>query len=202
MKKSKNKSSTSCKVAGKLIIFSAPSGSGKTTLVHHLLGEIADLSFSISATSRDKRGQEVDGRDYYFLSQDVFIEKIKNNDFVEWEEVYAGTYYGTLRAEIDRLLAAGKSVIFDVDVKGGLNIKSQYGPQALAIFVQAGSLQVLQERLTRRNTESPEKLKMRLEKAEIEMKFAQEFDYILVNDELEVAKATALEVVNNFINKP
>lgn len=189
-------------MAGKLIIFSAPSGSGKTTLVHHLLGEIADLSFSISATSRDKRGQEVDGRDYYFLSQDVFIEKIKNNDFVEWEEVYAGTYYGTLRAEIDRLLAAGKSVIFDVDVKGGLNIKSQYGPQALAIFVQAGSLQVLQERLTRRNTESPEKLKMRLEKAEIEMKFAQEFDYILVNDELEVAKATALEVVNNFINKP
>lgn len=189
-------------MAGKLIIFSAPSGSGKTTLVHHLLAKRPDLSFSISATSRDKRGQEIDGKDYYFLSQEIFREKIEAQAFVEWEEVYAGTYYGTLRAEIDRLLAAGKSVIFDVDVKGGLNIKSQYGSQALAIFVQAGSLQVLQERLKRRNTESPEKLSMRLAKAEIEMKFAHEFDYILVNDELEVAKATALEVVNTFINKP
>lgn len=189
-------------MAGKLIIFSAPSGSGKTTLVHHLLGKIPDLSFSISATSREKRGQEIDGQDYYFLSPEVFRDKIKSSAFVEWEEVYAGTYYGTLRAEIDRLLAAGKSVIFDVDVKGGLNIKSQYGPQALAIFVQAGSLAVLQERLTRRNTESPEKLKMRLDKAESEMKFADAFDYILVNNELEVAKATAVEVVSAFINQP
>lgn len=189
-------------MAGKLIIFSAPSGSGKTTLVHHLLGQIPALSFSISATSREKRGQEIDGKDYYFLSPEVFREKIKNSDFVEWEEVYAGTYYGTLRAEIDRLLAAGKSVIFDVDVKGGLNIKSQYGPQALAIFVQAGSLEVLQERLTRRNTESPEKLKMRLDKAESEMKFADAFDYILVNDELEVAKATAVKVVSDFLQQP
>lgn len=189
-------------MAGKLIIFSAPSGSGKTTLVHHLLEKRPDLSFSISATSRDKRGQEIHGKDYYFLSQEIFREKIEASAFVEWEEVYTGTYYGTLRIEIDRLLAQGKSVIFDVDVKGGLNIKNQYGGQALAIFVQAGSLEVLQERLTRRNTESPEKLRMRLAKAEIEMKFAHEFDYILINDTLETAKATALEVVSNFINQP
>lgn len=186
-------------MAGKLIIFSAPSGSGKTTLVHHLLGQISALEFSISATSRDRRGQEIEGKDYYFLSPEVFRDKIKSGDFVEWEEVYPGTYYGTLRAEIDRLLAAGKAVIFDVDVKGGLNIKSQYGPQALAIFVQAGSLEVLQERLTRRNTESPEKLRIRLDKAESEMKFADAFDYILVNNELHLAKATAVLVVDEFI---
>lgn len=186
---------------GKLIIFSAPSGSGKTTLVHHLLGQFDELCFSISATSRDKRGSEVDGKDYFFLSKAAFEEKIASNQFIEWEEVYAGTYYGTLRSAVESLLAAGKSVIFDVDVKGGLNIKKQYGPKALAIFVQAGSLEVLQERLTKRNTESAEKLKMRLDKAASEMAYADQFDYILVNDDLEVAKQTALEVVSSFIAK-
>lgn len=141
----------------------------------------------------------MDGQDYHFLSRTTFEEKIAAGEFIEWEEVYAGTYYGTLRTEVDRLLEAGYSVIFDVDVKGGLNIKSQYGPQALAIFVQAGSLEVLQERLTRRNTESPEKLQMRLQKAETELQFADQFDYILVNDELETAKRTAEKVVGQFI---
>lgn len=188
-------------MAGKLIIFSAPSGSGKTTLVHHLLSVFPELSFSISATSREKRGQEIDGHDYYFSSTEAFEQKIAENAFVEWEEVYRGTYYGTLRAEINRLLKAGKSVIFDVDVKGGLNIKKQYGPQALAIFVQAGSLEVLQERLTNRNTETPEKLQMRLDKAASEMQYAQNFDYILLNDDLKTAKQTAVEVVGDFIRK-
>jgi guanylate kinase len=186
-------------VSGKLIIFSAPSGSGKTTLVHHLLQQLPVLRFSISATSRPKRGEEIDGRDYHFLDTATFEQKIAEQAFVEWEEVYTGTYYGTLRSEVDALLAEGKSVIFDVDVKGGLNIKKQYGPQALAIFVQAGSLEVLQERLIKRNTESADKLKMRLNKAASEMEYAKQFDYILVNNDLEIAKQTALEVVSSFI---
>lgn len=186
---------------GKLIIFSAPSGSGKTTLVHHLLGQYDELCFSISATSREKRGAEIDGKDYHFLSKSDFEEKIASNAFIEWEEVYAGTYYGTLRSAVETLLADGKSVIFDVDVKGGLNIKKQYGPKALAIFVQAGSLEVLQERLSKRNTESAEKLQMRLDKAASEMAFANLFDYILVNDDLDTAKATASKVVGDFLRE-
>ncbi|MBA4302929.1 MAG: guanylate kinase [Sphingobacteriaceae bacterium] len=184
---------------GKLIIFSAPSGSGKTTLVHHLLSQFDELCFSISATSRDKRGNEQDGKDYHFLSKEAFEAKIADGHFIEWEEVYAGTYYGTLRSAVEKLLAAGKSVIFDVDVKGGLNIKKQYGPQALAIFVQAGSLEVLQARLSKRNTESAEKLQMRLDKAAAEMEFANQFDYILVNEDLDTAKATASQVVGDFL---
>lgn len=186
-------------MAGKLIIFSAPSGSGKTTLVHHLLSQFDELCFSISATSRDKRGNEQDGKDYHFLSKEAFEAKIAGDDFIEWEEVYAGTYYGTLRSAVEKLLAAGKSVIFDVDVKGGLNIKKQYGPQALAIFVQAGSLEVLQARLSKRNTESAEKLQMRLNKAAAEMEFADQFDYILVNEDLDTAKANARQVVGDFL---
>lgn len=188
-------------MSGKLIIFSAPSGSGKTTLVHHLLDQFDELCFSISATSRDKRGSEQNGQDYHFLSKADFEDKIAAGDFIEWEEVYAGTYYGTLRSAVEELLEAGKSVIFDVDVRGGLNIKRQYGPKALAIFVQAGSLEVLQERLTKRNTESAEKLQMRLSKAASEMEFAQQFDYILVNDDLETAKATARKVVGDFLRQ-
>jgi len=188
-------------VSGKLIIFSAPSGSGKTTLVHYLLTQFPELSFSISATNREKRGKEQDGSDYYFLSTAAFNQKIANDEFVEWEEVYAGTYYGTLRAEIDRLFAEGKSVIFDLDVKGGLNLKRVYGDKALAIFVQAGSLAVLRERLTKRNTEPLEKLEMRLSKAEREMAFANQFDYILVNDQLDVAKADAVATVGAFLKK-
>jgi len=186
---------------GKLIIFSAPSGSGKTTLVHHLLSQYDELCFSISATSREKRGAEQDGKDYHFLSRDAFEAKIAAGEFIEWEEVYAGTYYGTLRTEVENLLSAGKSVIFDVDVKGGLNIKKQYGPKALAIFVQAGSLEVLQERLSKRNTESAEKLQMRLSKAAAEMAYANDFDYILVNEDLDTAKATATTVVGNFLKQ-
>lgn len=186
---------------GKLIIFSAPSGSGKTTLVHHLLGQFDELCFSISATSREKRGSEQDGKDYHFLSKEAFESKIDAGDFIEWEEVYAGTYYGTLRSAVEKLLASGKSVIFDVDVKGGLNIKRQYGPKALAIFVQAGSLDVLQERLSKRNTESAEKLQMRLNKAATEMAFAHAFDYILINEDLDTAKRTAVQVVGDFLNK-
>lgn len=184
---------------GKLIIFSAPSGSGKTTLVHHLLSHFDELCFSISATSRERRGTEEDGKDYHFLSKEAFEAKIAAGDFIEWEEVYAGTYYGTLRSAVEQVLAAGKSVIFDVDVKGGLNIKKQYGSKALAIFVEAGSLEVLQERLSKRNTESAEKLQMRLNKAAAEMAFAHEFDYILVNENLETAKATASQVVGDFL---
>lgn len=187
-------------MTGKLIIFSAPSGSGKTTLVHHLLEQFSEISFSISATSREARGKEVNGKDYYFLSKDAFEQKIKENAFVEWEEVYAGVYYGTLRAEIDRLLAAGKSVIFDVDVQGGLNIKRQYGDKALSIFVHAGSLDVLKQRLISRNTETEEKLQIRLAKAESEMAFEKDFDYILVNHDLATAKQTAVSVVGSFIH--
>jgi len=186
---------------GKLIIFSAPSGSGKTTLVHHLLSQYDELCFSISATSREKRGKEEDGKDYHFLTKEAFEAKIAAGDFIEWEEVYAGTYYGTLRSAVENLLTSGKSVIFDVDVKGGLNIKKQYGPKALAIFVQAGSLEVLQERLSKRNTESPEKLRMRLNKAAAEMEFANDFDYILVNEDLDTAKATATRVVGDFLSQ-
>lgn len=187
-------------MAGKLIIFSAPSGSGKTTLVHHLLEQFSEISFSISATSREARGKEVDGKDYYFLSKDTFEQKIKENAFVEWEEVYTGVYYGTLRAEIDRLLAADKSVIFDVDVQGGLNIKRQYGDKALSIFVHAGSLEVLKQRLITRNTETQEKLQIRLAKAESEMAFEKDFGYILVNHDLATAKQTAVSVVGSFIH--
>jgi guanylate kinase len=188
-------------MAGKLIIFSAPSGSGKTTLVHHLLGQFDALCFSISATSREKRVNERDGIDYHFLSKEAFEAKIASADFIEWEEVYAGTYYGTLKSSVEALLDSGKSVIFDVDVKGGLNIKKHFGPKALAIFVQAGSLEVLQERLTKRNTESPEKLQMRLDKAASEMAFAEKFDYILVNDDLDIAKKTATQVVGDFLKQ-
>lgn len=186
-------------MAGKLIIFSAPSGSGKTTLVHHLLRQFPDLQFSISATSREKRAYETDGKDYYFLSPDRFREKIIAGDFVEWEEVYPGTFYGTLKSEIDRILAQGKSVVFDVDVKGGLNIKKQYGPKALAVFVKVASVAVLRERLIGRNTESPEKLATRLAKAEHELQYEGEFDKVIVNHALEKAQKEAVALVSDFL---
>lgn len=183
----------------KLIIFSAPSGSGKTTLVHHLLAQPElKLAFSVSATSRAKRPNETHGTDYYFLTPAAFKSKIENNEFLEWEEVYENQYYGTLRSEISRLHALGKSVVFDVDVVGGLNIKKQFGTDALAIFVQPPSIQELEKRLRSRSTESEESLQKRVEKAAEELRFAPKFDVVLVNDNLDQAKKEAEQLVANF----
>lgn len=184
---------------GKLIIFSAPSGAGKTTIVHHLLGQIPNLEFSISATTRPARGEEVDGKDYYFISLPEFTHRIAKKQFVEFEEVYTGTFYGTLRTEIERIWAKGKTVIFDIDVEGGMHLKRKYGEQALAIFVQPPSLEVLKERLSGRGTDRPEKLQERFAKAEKELNYAPQFDIILKNYDLETACKEAKELVTNFI---
>jgi len=187
---------------GKLIIFSAPSGSGKTTIVHHLLNKKSfNLEFSISACSREKRHTETDGEDYYFLSVDDFKKKIENNEFIEWEEVYHDHFYGTLRSEVERIRSLGKNVIFDIDVKGGLNIKKQFGDEALAVFVQAPSVEELENRLHNRSTDSHEKIKKRMERVEYEISFAGKFDYILVNDNLDDVFAEAEKVVSDFLNK-
>jgi guanylate kinase len=158
--------------AGKLVIFSAPSGAGKSTLVHYLLPKFGELSFSISATSRAPRGEEKHGQDYYFLSAEDFQKRTQNDEFLEWEEVYAGTYYGTLKSEVQRLWDEGKTVVFDIDVVGGLNLKKIFGPQALAMFVQAPSIQVLEQRLRGRGTDSEEKIAERLAKASTEMELS------------------------------
>ncbi len=185
---------------GKLIIFSAPSGSGKTTLVHYLLQQPElHLAFSISAASREKRPNEIDGQDYYFIKPEIFKKKIQNHEFIEWEEVYKDNYYGTLKSEVSRLLNEGKNVIFDIDVKGGLNIKKQFPNQSLAIFVKPPSVAELKKRLHSRQTESPEKIRMRLAKADQEMQYAKDFDVIIVNDNLEKAKKEAYKVVKAFI---
>jgi len=186
---------------GKLIIFSAPSGAGKTTIVHHLLSKIPELEFSISATTREKRGDEIHGSDYYFISKEEFLHKIAKKEFIEFEEVYTGTFYGTLRAEIERIWSHGKHVIFDIDVEGGLHIKKKFGDQALAIFVQPPSLEVLIERLTGRGTDSAEKLAERIVKADKELKYADRFDVVLKNYELETACSEALELVGNFLSR-
>jgi len=184
---------------GKLIIFSAPSGAGKTTIVKHLLGKYPDkLAFSISASTRTPRSNEVDGKDYYFISKESFLHKIAQKEFVEFEEVYSGTFYGTLRSEIDRIWAEEKIVVFDIDVIGGLHLKRKFGKQALAIFVQPPSLDVLIDRLRSRGTDSEEKLGERIEKADKELKFAKEFDVILENNLLEEACAEAEELVELF----
>ncbi len=185
---------------GKLIIFSAPSGSGKTTIVRHLLTKYNNLGFSISACTRDRRGRnEMHGKDYYFLSPDEFKQRIDNNEFVEWEEVYPGGYYGTLKAEIERLWSEGKHVIFDVDVKGGLKLKEYFGDRALAIFVKAPSEDAIKERLMMRGTETEDSLSKRLFKVKFEMSFQDRFDVILVNDHLETALAKAEELLENFL---
>ena len=185
---------------GKLIIFSAPSGSGKTTLVHHLLSKPElKLAFSVSAASRSKRPNEVDGKDYYFLSPDEFRSRIEKGDFLEWEEVYENQYYGTLKSEIDRIHSEGSTVIFDVDVVGGLNIKKQFGKNALSVFVQPPSVKELENRLKRRSTESYESLAKRIAKAEEELTYANRFDVIVVNDDLEDAKQESYKLVADFI---
>lgn len=184
---------------GKLIIFSAPSGSGKTTIVRHLLAKYNNLGFSISACTRDRRGRnEVQGKDYYFLTPEEFKKSIDNNEFVEWEEVYPGGYYGTLKSEIERLWAEGKHVLFDVDVKGGLKLKEYFKERALAIFVKAPSEEAIKERLMARGTETEDSLSKRLFKVKFEMSFQDRFDVILLNDNLENALIKAEELVENF----
>ena len=186
---------------GKLIIFSAPSGAGKTTIVHHLLEQGTNLGFSISACSRERRATEVDGVDYHFLGVEGFKEKIDNDEFVEWEEVYPDQFYGTLKEELNGLLKQDKNVIFDVDVVGGLNIKKHYHDQALAVFVMPPSLEHLRQRLEHRSTESQETLQRRMDKAEKELKVSDQFDVILVNDDLEGAFSKAESIVSDFLSE-
>jgi len=189
------------KHTGKVIIFSAPSGSGKTTIVKHLLTKNDNLGFSISASTRDKRGRiEVDGIDYYFLSPEEFKSKIDNHEFIEWEEVYQGNYYGTLKSEIERLWSEGKHVVFDVDVKGGLNLKEYFGDQALAIFVKVPSMEILMERLGLRDTETEDSISQRLFKARFEITFEDKFDQVLINKDLDQSLTEAQKLVDDFIN--
>lgn len=186
---------------GKLIIFSAPSGAGKSTLVHHLLSLNFDLEFSISATSRAPRGFEKHGKDYYFLSPDEFRQKIDNNEFIEYEEVYSNCFYGTLRSEIERITESGKNIIFDVDVVGGINIKRNYPNESLSLFVAAPSIEVLHDRLKNRGTDSVEMISKRIAKADLEMTYSSQFDLIIVNDDLDKAKKEAEAAIRLFLNK-
>lgn len=185
---------------GKLIIFSAPSGAGKTTIVRHLLQKFPQLSFSISATTRELRGTEEHQNDYYFISKEDFLHKIAHQEFVEFEEVYSGTFYGTLRSEIERIWDEGKHVIFDIDVEGGLRLKRKYEDDALAIFVQPPSLEVLKERLTGRGTDSQEKLQERFIKAEKELLYADKFDIVLKNYDLDTACKEAEKIIGDFLS--
>ena len=187
---------------GKLIIFSAPSGSGKTTLVHRLLARFPQLKFSVSATSRAMRPGEQNGKDYHFLSVDEFKQYRDQDRFLEWEEVYPNQFYGTLMSEVERIWNAGGHVVFDVDVKGGLNIKRKFPERTLAVFVSPPSLQELENRLRKRGTETEESLKKRVGKADEEMKSAPLFDKIIVNDQLETAVEEAMRTVSEFLEKP
>ncbi len=184
---------------GKCIIFSAPSGAGKTTIVHALLAKRNDLAFSISACSRQPRVNEKDGVDYYFLSVDDFKQQISNDAFIEWEEVYTDMFYGTLKSEVERQWKAGKTVLFDVDVKGGVNLKKKIGKQALSIFVKPPSIEILEQRLRNRNTETEEKIQLRISKANDELLLAPEFDLVVVNNVLEDAINEVEQVVNQFL---
>lgn len=185
---------------GKLLVFSAPSGSGKTTIVHHLLSNNPNLGFSISACTRDRRGrQEQNGKDYYFLTPAEFKAKIDNDEFVEWEEVYEGAFYGTLRSEIERVWATNKHVIFDVDVKGGLSLKKHYGYKALSVFVQVGDMEQLERQLRGRGTETEESLSRRLFKVKFEMSFIDNFDVILINRDLNRTLQVAQELMDEFL---
>lgn len=185
---------------GKTVIFSAPSGSGKTTIVRHLLKTFPDkLAFSISATSRPKRGVEENGKDYHYLSIEEFKKKVDAGDFLEWEEVYAGVYYGTLKSEVEKIWAEGKTVIFDIDVEGGLNLKNQFKERALAVFVMPPSIKILEERLRSRSTDNPESIARRVAKAEKELKTAELFDTFILNEHLETALLKAEKVVGEFL---
>ncbi len=186
---------------GKLIIFSAPSGSGKSTIVDYLLQQNLNLQFSISATSRVPRGNEKQGKEYYFLTVEDFKNKIAEGAFLEYEEVYPGCFYGTLKSEVDRIITTGSNVVFDVDVVGGCNIKKQYGNRALAVFIQPPSVEILKQRLETRGTDSPEVIEKRLSKAAYELSFASRFDKIIINDNLERAQQETTLIINQFINK-
>jgi guanylate kinase len=184
---------------GKLIIFSAPSGAGKTTITKHILKCGLNFGFSVSATTRKPRGDEVNGRDYYFLSEEEFKSKVKNNEFLEWEEVYPGSFYGTLKSEIERICSKGENIVFDVDVEGGYNIKKIYGNRALAVFVQPPSIAELKRRLLSRLTDSSEVVRARIAKAEHELTYSRYFDVVIINDKLEVALKEAEDVVKAFL---
>lgn len=186
---------------GKAVIFSAPSGSGKSTIVHHILDIYPDMEFSVSATSRQPRGEEKHGVDYYFLTEEEFRSRIAENGFVEHEEVYPGRFYGTLKSEIKRIWDAGHVVIFDVDVKGGVNLKKYFGKDALSVFIQAPSVEVLRERLVKRGTDSPEDIEKRVAKAAEEMTYAPQFDHILINDDLQKAFEEAEALVSHFLSR-
>ena len=186
----------------KVIIFSAPSGAGKSTIVNHLLSIHPELEFSISATSRAPRGQEQHGVEYYFFSANEFRQMIAEDKFVEYEEVYAGSFYGTLRSEVERIWAKGHAIVFDIDVQGGVNLKRIFGEQALSVFIQAPSVEVLRERLVGRGTDSDEAIERRIAKAASEMEFAAgKFDYVLINDDLSTAKAEAEKLIADFMHK-
>ncbi len=183
----------------RLLIISAPSGAGKSTLVNHLLSSGLPLSFSVSVTSRKPRGSEKEGREYYFITTGEFRKKINAGDLVEWEEVYKDHFYGTLRSEIERIHKAGKVVLFDVDVRGGINLKKIFGDEALSIFIMPPSVEVLEKRLVTRGTDGPEKIRMRIEKASSEIKLADMFDKVIINDDLEKAYSDILKVVTSFL---
>lgn len=186
---------------GKLIIFSAPSGTGKSTIINWLMSEHKELklAFSISCTSRQPRGTEQNGVEYFFLSPEEFKQKINNNEFLEYEEVYTDRFYGTLKSQVDKQTSAGQNVVFDVDVKGGCNIKRHYGDKALSIFIQPPSVEELRRRLESRNTDAPEVIDQRIARAEYELGFAEQFDRVVVNDNLDKAKAEALDIIRQFI---
>ncbi len=185
----------------KAVIFSAPSGSGKSTIVSHILKLHPELEFSVSAASRAPRGDEKNGVAYWFISADEFRKRIADNEFVEYEEVYPGSFYGTLKSEVERIWDKGNSVIFDVDVKGGVNLKKYFGDRALSVFIQAPSVEVLRQRLIGRATDSPEAIERRVAKAAEEMTYADKFDHIIVNDDLQKAYADAEKLVSEFLGK-
>ena len=186
---------------GKLVIISAPSGAGKTTIVKYLLGSGLNLAFSVSATTRAIRENETDGKDYYFLTADQFREKIRRDELIEWQEVYKDHYYGTPKSEIERIWSQNKHVLFDLDVMGGINLKKMFGNEAVSIFIRPPSVEELEKRLIARGTDKPEKIKMRVEKAAHEMKMADQFDHIIINDNLERAQAEAYNIVKAFTER-
>jgi guanylate kinase len=188
-------------VSGKLIIVCAPSGAGKTTIVRHILENVPGIEFSVSATNRKQRPNEVNGVDYYFISTEEFTQKIASDDFLEWEEVYEGMFYGTLKSELSRIWKEGKTVIFDVDVVGGIHLKQIMGEKALSIFIQPPSMEELKRRLTSRNTDSIDKINMRLSKAEQEIEQAKDFDVIVVNDQLDAAIQTVHSAITSFMEQ-